>query len=223
MNGEHPGRAARRKAIPGNRGGRFDSPAWRRFQHTIYIVCCAASIDPRSKRRPHPRPGSCSRARLSRLIAVASSPPARYEDPARAFPPPRAGHPAPARARDHPMPRHPHVLAAAPVPVAVGPDIASPARRRRATVMAQRRRRAVRTRAHRRWWRRWPARRRGRRPRRRGLRVRGEGQATGAGGAGHGNGSKEIATMHRETPEGSGSPPDGGEPRYVSAAATREA
>ncbi len=181
----------------GNEGGCFDSPARRRFQHTIYIVCCAAGIDPRSGHRPQPRSG---RAGFSWLIAVTSPPPARHENPARAFPPPRAGHPAPARTCDHPMPRHPHVSAAAPVPLAVGPDIAASTRRRRAAVMTTRRRARLTAVRAARW--------RATRLRRRGLRVRGERQAPGAGGAGHGDGSKEIATMHRQTPEGPGSPPD---------------
>lgn len=120
----------------GNEGGCFDSPARRRFQHTIYIVCCTAGIDPRSGHRPQPRSG---RAGFSWLIAVTSSPPARHENPAGPSRR-RAGHPAPARTCDHPMPRHPHVSAAAPVPLAVGPDIAASTRRRRAAVMTTRRR-----------------------------------------------------------------------------------
>ncbi len=208
MNGGRRGRAAGCKVVPGERKGplrqRGSASVPTRYIYSVLRGRHRSSTEAPAAALARP----CSAAGLSWLIVVTSSPPARHEDPARAFPPPRAGHPAPARTREYPTPRHPHVSAAAPVPVAVGPDIAASTRRRRAAVMTPWRRRAVRPLAYRRrWWRR-PARWRGRRPRRRGLRVRGEGQATGAGGAGHGNGSKEIATMHRETPEGSGSPPD---------------
>lgn len=148
--------------------------------HTIYIVCCAS------------RRGRCPGD---------SVPAARHEHPVRALPAPLSRAPAaPTPCRD-PAPRHPHIAATAPIPVTIGPDITASARRRRAAIAPQRRRRAVGALADRRRGRRRPAARRRITAGRGRLRVRAEGRAAGQDGrAAEGEGSKEVATLHRKAP-----------------------
>lgn len=99
---------------------------------TIYIV--ASTSDGPNSGRHDSRP---ARGKLP--------PSALDEHPARALAVPAAGNPAPAWPCRDPAARYPDVIAAAPVPVAVGPDGPARSRRWRATVAAHRRRRAVRS------------------------------------------------------------------------------
>lgn len=147
--------------------------------HTIYIVCCAS------------RRGRCPGD---------SVPAARHEHPVRALSAPLSRAPAASAPRRDPASRHPHIAATAPIPVTIGPDIAASARRRRAAIAPQRRRRAVGALADRRRGRRPAARRRITAGRGR-LRVRAEGRAAGQDGrTAEGEGSKEVATLHRKAP-----------------------
>lgn len=162
------------------REGRFDSRRGRQF-HTHYIYSVLRIAQGR-------RPGD-------------SVPAARHEHPVRALPAPLSRAPAASAPRRDPAPRHPHIAATAPIPVTIGPDIAASARRRRAAISPQRRRRAVGALADRRWGRRRPAARRRITAGRGRLRVRAEGRAAGQDGrAAEGEGSKEVATLHRKAP-----------------------
>lgn len=83
-------------------------------------------------------------ARAGRHIVRASLPAAVDEDPTGSVVAPVAGHPAMTGADGDPAAGYPYIAAVLPAPVAVGPEIAVVARRRRTTVVAMRRRRTVR-------------------------------------------------------------------------------